>query len=164
MSQRQSSPLLTYLMPSCHKYIHKDQTGLIPPHNITDNIRRTLNLILYGKKQSHNSVVLVLDTEKAFDMAEVNYDYISGKKCSLVKNFLPQFKHCTHHSQHHYLLMDCTLKRFHSTGGPDKDVCCPHCSLHCAWKLWPNRSTRIPTSKGLLATTRNTRFLCLLTI
>lgn len=51
------------------QYIHPDQTGFIPNRDITDNIRRTLDLIDFSKRHA----ILSLDIEKVFDRVEPIY-------------------------------------------------------------------------------------------
>lgn len=55
------------------EYVADDQTGFIPGRQLTDNIRRTLNIISHGKRTSQESLVLALDFEKAFDSLEIGY-------------------------------------------------------------------------------------------
>lgn len=63
---------LKVIVPS---YIHPDQTDFIPGRDISDNIRRTLDVILLGRRpsQTQPSVIAALDIEKAFDTVEPAY-------------------------------------------------------------------------------------------
>lgn len=54
-------------------YIHPDETGFIPGRTMSDNIRKTLNLIRHCKQQQIQSLLLALDFEKAFDSVEFLY-------------------------------------------------------------------------------------------
>lgn len=55
------------------EYISTDQTGFIPGGNISDNICRTLNIILYGKNKNLESVIFSVDFEKVFDSVQISY-------------------------------------------------------------------------------------------
>eukprot|EP00079_Xenopus_tropicalis_P032749 XP_017946520.1 PREDICTED: UDP-Gal:betaGlcNAc beta 1,4- galactosyltransferase, polypeptide 1, gene 1 isoform X1 [Xenopus tropicalis] len=48
--------------------IHKDQSGFIPKRQVTDNIRKIINLIHIAKTKDVPSMLLSLDLEKAFDL------------------------------------------------------------------------------------------------
>lgn len=52
------------------QYIHPDQAGFIPLRQLSGNIRKTLNIIDYCKKQSIPLAVTAIDAEKAFDRVE----------------------------------------------------------------------------------------------
>ena len=47
--------------------IDPDQTGFIPDRYLSDNVRRTLNIIDFSKKMNTQTLILTLDAEKAFD-------------------------------------------------------------------------------------------------
>ena len=53
-----------------NKLINPDQTGFIPGRLGINNIRRTLNVISTAQSQSHPSMLLGLDAEKAFDRVD----------------------------------------------------------------------------------------------
>lgn len=64
------------------EYIHLDQAGFIPARQLTDNIRKTLNIIDYCSTQKIPLAVMAIDAEKAFDQVEANYLML------LLQNFL----------------------------------------------------------------------------
>lgn len=47
--------------------INLDQTGFVKNRFLSDNVRRTLNVIDYSRKTKQQMIVLTLDAEKAFD-------------------------------------------------------------------------------------------------
>ncbi|XP_015272169.1 PREDICTED: epithelial chloride channel protein-like [Gekko japonicus] len=69
-------------------YINPDQTGFIPGRQITDNIRRTLEIIIHRKKIQEEALILALDFEKAFDSVEPLYIVSLFKKMGFGGNFL----------------------------------------------------------------------------
>lgn len=54
-------------------YVHKDQMGFIPGRDIADNVRRTLDLLYFGRKHHVPSILVALDVEKAFNTVGVPY-------------------------------------------------------------------------------------------
>lgn len=56
-----------------YHYVHIDQTRFILGRDIADNIRRTLNAILLGRRMALISILIALDIEKAFDTVDVPY-------------------------------------------------------------------------------------------
>lgn len=54
-------------------YVKQDQTGFIPARSMSDNIRRTLNVIHHCRAHHISSFLLALDFEKAFDSVESQY-------------------------------------------------------------------------------------------
>lgn len=54
-------------------YVKQDQTGFIPTRCMSDNIRRTLNVIHHCRSHHIPSFLLALDFEKAFDSVEFQY-------------------------------------------------------------------------------------------
>lgn len=55
---------LALIIPSI---INNDQTGFVPNRLLSDNIRRTFNIIEHATKQQYQTLLLTLDAEKAFD-------------------------------------------------------------------------------------------------
>lgn len=53
-----------------NKLINPDQTGFIPGGLGINNIRCSLNIISAARSQSHPSMLLSLDAEKAFDRVD----------------------------------------------------------------------------------------------
>ncbi|CAI5795900.1 Hypothetical predicted protein [Podarcis lilfordi] len=56
-----------------HKLIAPDQTGFVPGRNITDPIRKLLNLIEHSKATKLPLTIMSLDILKAFDCLEWKY-------------------------------------------------------------------------------------------
>lgn len=54
-------------------YVHIDQSGFIPSRQISDNIRKTLNVIHHCVLHRIPSLIVALDAEKAFDKLEISY-------------------------------------------------------------------------------------------
>lgn len=54
-------------------YVSADQTGFIPGRSMADNVRRTLNIICHGKRNTDPSLLVSIDFEKAFDSIEFSY-------------------------------------------------------------------------------------------
>lgn len=68
-----TAAIVNHLKKIITNYISKDLMDFIPKCTISDNIWRTLDLILYHKNQPYESIVLVLDIEKAFDIIEPRF-------------------------------------------------------------------------------------------
>lgn len=75
-------------------YIHADQTGFIPGRQLTDNIRRTLNVFHYAQQKQLSFVALSVDIEKAFDSVNTTYlmktlqaMVFGNKSCNVISAF-----------------------------------------------------------------------------
>lgn len=73
-------------------YIHPDQAGFIPSRQLTENIRKTLNVIDFCSKNNTQLVVMTLDAEKAFDRVETSYLIGLLQKLSFGSHFLNAIK------------------------------------------------------------------------
>ncbi|XP_015267376.1 PREDICTED: neuronal acetylcholine receptor subunit alpha-9 [Gekko japonicus] len=73
-------------------YISPDQTGFIPGRQITDNIRRTLDIIIHQRTARKETLLLALDFEKAFDSVEIPYIMSLLQKMGFGTNFLRVIK------------------------------------------------------------------------
>lgn len=56
--------LVTCLNTIVSKYIHQDQSGFIPARSVTDNIRKTFNIMKCFKDNQTEAAVLALDIEE----------------------------------------------------------------------------------------------------
>lgn len=74
------------------EYVHPDQSGFIPTRQITDNIRRSLNVINFCKGHKLKAVILGLDAKKAFDRVETSYLQILLSEMNFGPCFLAAIK------------------------------------------------------------------------
>lgn len=124
---------LKTIIPS---YIQRYQTGIIPHHNIMDNIQRTLNLILFGKKQSYDLTILALDIEKAFDTVEVKYMTTLLTKMGLGNNFLTTIQSLYSAPSAMLFVNGLHSPEIPLQRGTRQDVHCHHCFLQYEWNIW----------------------------
>lgn len=71
--------------------ISLDQTGFIQQRQTQNNIRRTLHVIEYIRKNKLQAVLLSLDAEKAFDV--VNWKFLYRVLQEFTRPLLKLFKH-----------------------------------------------------------------------
>ncbi len=69
-----SSIMAKRIQKHINKIIKPDQTGFIPGRLVSNNIRRTLNIVSTAKTRNQSSMLLSIDAEKAFD--RVNWRYL----------------------------------------------------------------------------------------
>lgn len=69
-------------------YVHVDQLGFIPSRQISDNIRKTLDVIHHCVSHQIPSLVVALDAEKAFDKLESSYLQLLLKRMNFGPHFL----------------------------------------------------------------------------
>ena len=62
-----------------HELIHEDQTAYIKGRNISENIRRTIDIMQYAFMSRIDAVVVTIDFLKAFDRVEFNFGLILEK-------------------------------------------------------------------------------------
>ena len=62
-----SSILADRLAKIVSNIIDPDQTGFVPDRYLSENVRRTLNIIDYSQKMNIQTLILTLDAEKTFD-------------------------------------------------------------------------------------------------
>lgn len=79
------------------QYVNVDQTGFMPGRSITDNIRKTLNLIGHCRAQKLSSLLLAIDFEKAFDSVEFPYLTRLLRSMNFGDHFLRAIEALYHH-------------------------------------------------------------------
>ena len=85
-----------------NKLINRDQTGFVAGRNIKENLRKISDTAEYAKRKKIEGLMLVIDFEKAFDMAEYHSLYkileicgFSEKMITWVKILFTNFNLCT---------------------------------------------------------------------
>lgn len=73
-------------------YVHVDQSGFIPSRQISDNIRKTLDVIHHCASQKIPSLIVALDAEKAFDKLETSYLQILLQRMNFGPYFLQDIR------------------------------------------------------------------------
>ncbi len=68
--------------------IHPDQSGFVKARYVSDNIRRSLNVIDHSTLYNRPASVLSLDAEKAFDKVEWSHLFSVLKNSTLAINVL----------------------------------------------------------------------------
>lgn len=68
--------------------INPDQSGFVKARYASDNIRRLLDVIDYSALSGHQSLLISLDAEKAFDRVEFPYLFAVLKKFNFDESFL----------------------------------------------------------------------------
>lgn len=88
---------LSKIIPSI---IDPDQTGFIPDRHLSDNVRRTLNIIDYSKKMNIQTLILTLDAEKAFDRVSWPFIFETCSKFGFHDTFIKCQMLCTVAQKH----------------------------------------------------------------
>ena len=75
-----------------HEIISEDQKGCIPGRFIGDNIRHIDDLLYEIENQSENSIILMLDQEKAFDRVEWKWLFATLERFNFGPTFISHLK------------------------------------------------------------------------
>ena len=93
---------LREILPEIIEIISKDQSGFIKGRKISHNIRKSLDIMDFAKKQNIPMLILTIDMEKCFDhlehqaiMASLKYLNFSNSFISWIKLFYNKFSICT---------------------------------------------------------------------
>ena len=72
--------------------IHSDQTAYIKDRNITDTLRKHIDIIDYTKANNIQGILIAVDFEKAFDSLEWNFIFKTLEVFNFGKEFISWIK------------------------------------------------------------------------